>query len=260
MAQYFDSHAHLTSADLYGEADALLARAAAVGVTRVANICTDALSLQRGLTLAERHPEVINTAAVTPHDVAAFGEAFLDQVSAQARAGGLSAVGETGLDYYYEHSDRSIQQTFLRRHLALALECQLPIVIHCREAFADLFSILDVDYQIGGRCGPAILHCFTGTLAEAEGVLQRGMYLSLSGIVTYKKSEALRDVAKIVPLDQLLIETDAPYLAPQSRRGKVNEPAYITETAEIIARVKGLKTTDIAQATYANASRLFRTN
>src|SRR5690606_31071538 len=126
---------------------------------------------------------------------------------------------------------------------------------HCREAFYDLFPITDSDYQKGA---PAILHCFTGSIREAEEVLKRGWYLSLSGIVTFRKSETLKEVAKFVPMDQLLIETDAPYLAPLSKRGKQNEPAYLLETAQCIAETKGVSLEQIAEATFANASRLFK--
>ena len=138
--------------------------------------------------------------------------------------------------------------------MRLASELKLPVIFHCREAFADLFAIADDEYPRGA---PAILHCFTGSMEEAEGVWKRGWHLSLSGIVTYKKSEELRRVAKETPLEQLLIETDSPYLAPQSRRGKVNEPAYLVETAACVAAARGVTIEAIAKATRENAIRLF---
>ena len=137
----------------------------------------------------------------------------------------------------------------------LALECELPIVIHCRDAFADFFQIIDEEYPVNKK---GVLHCFTGTLEEAKEVVKRDWYLSLSGIVTFKRSEELREVAKIVPLDQLLIETDTPYLAPQSRRGKQNEPSYLPETAKLIADVKGISLEELAKATANNATELFK--
>ncbi|MDP1836217.1 MAG: TatD family hydrolase [Chlamydiales bacterium] len=255
---FFDSHAHLTSKALSNQADTLADRSWSAGVRHVINICTDRDSLEKGLLLAQRHPWILNAGATTPHDVDKEGEELFPIFAEQARNGSLVAVGETGLDYFYEHSDREIQKTFLRRYLALAVECDLPVVIHCREAFQDLFDILDSDYCDNGKHRPGVLHCFTGTIQEAEQVIQRGWYLSLSGIVTFKKSEELRQVARMVPLDHLLIETDAPYLAPQSHRGKTNEPSYVPETAQVIADVKGLTITEVAKATWHNASTLFR--
>jgi TatD DNase family protein len=217
------------------------------------NICTDPESLIRSLTLRSQFPWIYNVAATHPHDVEKEGEAHFPFFAQHAREGNLVAIGETGLDYHYQHSTPEIQKQFLRRYLKLALECRLPVVIHCREAFADLFPILDEVY----RGAPFVLHCFTGTLEEAQQVIERGGYLSLSGVVTYKKSEQLREVAKSVPLDRLLIETDAPYLAPQSRRGKPNEPAFLPETASCIASLRSLSLEELALATSGNAQAFF---
>lgn len=172
-----------------------------------------------------------------------------------AKAGSLCAIGETGLDYHYQHSDRKIQQRFLVRYLQLAAELGLPVIFHCRDAFADLFRIVDAEYP---EKGPAILHCFTGTREEAIAVVERGWHLSMSGIVTFKKSEALRETLKEIPLKQLLLETDTPYLAPQSKRGLMNEPAYLLETASCVAAIKGIETQEVAKITRENAIRLFR--
>lgn len=191
-----------------------------------------------------------NAAATTPHDVAKSGESDFDEIAKEASR--LQAIGETGLDYYYEHSPRELQQLFLRRYLKLARDHQLPVVIHCREAFADLFKILDEEGHAGG-----VLHCFTGTLEEAQGVIARGFYLSLSGIVTFKKSLELQEVGKAVPLDRLLIETDAPYLAPQSHRGKRNEPAFLVDTARFLADLRTIPFEELALHTSANAEALF---
>ena len=253
-----DSHAHLTSDEIYADIDAILQRAKKAHVENIINICTDKTTLERGLLLVEKYPWVHNVAATTPHDVEKEGEEVFPLMERIAKEKKLAAVGETGLDYHYTHSKKDIQQHFLRKYLSLALCCDLPIVIHCREAFDDLFSILDSDYKKDGKLAKGVLHCFTGTLKEAEQVIKRGWYLSLSGIVTFKKSEALREVAKIVPLDQLLIETDAPYLAPQSHRGKINEPSYIQETAEMIAKVKGIDVKEVIEQTTINAKNLFK--
>lgn len=253
-----DSHAHLTSDAVYGSIDAVLKRAEEAGVSTIINICTDIATLERGLALKEKYPWIYHTASTTPHDVEKEGESAFPIIAQHVRKGDLVAVGETGLDYYYEHSPKELQQQYLRKYLALALECSLPVVIHCREAFSDLFSILDSDYKKGSSLAPGVLHCFTGTINEAEEVLARGWYLSLSGIVTFKKSAELREVAKMTPLDQLLIETDTPYLAPQSHRGKQNEPAYLVETAALIAEVKGVSIEELVQATAKNAKKLFQ--
>ncbi|MEX1013108.1 MAG: TatD family hydrolase [Waddliaceae bacterium] len=250
---YIDSHAHLTSPALYDEVDAILARAKEAGIDTIINICTDRETLEKGLILRKKYPWIYNTAATTPHDVDKEGEILFDLMAASARTGDLVAVGETGLDYYYTHSTKENQIHFLRRYLALATECKLPVVIHCRDAFSDFFRILDEEnYQ-----GPGVLHCFTGTLDEAKEVINRGWFLSLSGIVTFKKSLELKQVAQMVPLSQLLIETDSPYLAPNSRRGKQNEPAYLTETAQHIAELRGISVSDLATATARNAKQLF---
>lgn len=254
---FIDSHAHLTSSSVYEHVQDVLTRAHQAGVQAVVNICTNPLSLERGLELSQRYPWIYQAAATTPHDVEKEGEEVFDIMASTARKGQLKAVGETGLDYYYEHSNRQIQKVFLRRYLQLALECQLPVVIHCREAFADFFEIIDADYCVQGRHAPGVLHCFTGTLAEAEEVLKRGWMLSLSGIVTFKKSQELQQVAREIPLEQLLIETDTPYLAPQSHRGKPNEPAFLVETAAFIAHLKQISVEEVAQATAQNAKRLF---
>jgi TatD DNase family protein len=252
---YFDSHAHLSDVELFADRENLLKRAALANVTRIVNICINPKTLAQGLSLAAEYPErIVNAGATTPHDVEKEGEECFSVFADAARSGQLAAVGETGLDYHYPELDKNTQKQFLARYLSLAVECRLPVIFHCREAFEDLFDITDAEYPKGA---PAVLHCFTGTLSEAEKVVERGWYLSLSGIVTFKKSELLRRVARFVPLDQLLIETDAPYLAPQSRRGKQNEPSFLPETAQCIAAAKGIPVEQVAAATFANAIRLF---
>lgn len=255
---YFDSHAHLTGDGVYEQLPAMLERAKKAGVGNVMNICTDVLTLERGLKISEEYSWVHSVGSTTPHDVAKEGESAFPIFAASARQGKLKAVGETGLDYHYEHSPVAIQKDFLRRYLHLALECHLPVVIHCREAFADLFEILDAEYSINGKLAPGVLHCFTGTMAEAEEVIKRGWYLSMSGIVTFKKSTELQEVAKRVPLDQLLIETDTPYLAPQPHRGKPNEPAFVADTATAVAALRSISVEEVANSTAENAKILFK--
>lgn len=255
---FTDSHAHLSSSEVLPSIEGVLGRAQKAHVGTILNICTDKKTLEQGLLLAEKYPWVYNSAATTPHDVDKEGESFFPLVVEQAKKGKLKAIGETGLDYYYTHSARDTQQYYLRKYLQLALEVNLPVVIHCREAFEDFFKILDEEYIVNGQHALGVLHCFTGTVEEAKEVIRRGWYLSLSGIVTFKKSDILREVAKIVPLDQLLIETDTPYLAPQSHRGKQNEPSYLPETAAFIASLKGVSVDEVAKQTTANVCKLLK--
>ena len=250
---YIDSHAHLTVPSIVDQAEEILERADQKQVSKIVNICIDSSSLGQGLLLSQRHPWVYNAAATTPHDVAREGDAFFPVVREAAKKGQLVAIGETGLDYHYEHSPRDKQKEFLIQYFALAIEAKLPVIFHCRDAFEDLFALADSYYK--GQ--PAVLHCFTGTLDEAKKCLNRDWYISMSGIVTFKKSERLREIAAYVPLDRLLIETDTPYLAPQSKRGKQNEPSYIDETAKVLAEVKKVGLEELALATSENAESFF---
>lgn len=259
MLKFIDSHAHLTSSnEIFAQIDEILERALEAGVEKIVNICTDVPSLEKGIELKKRYPFIYNTASTTPHNVDIEGAISFPIIAEAARSGYLQAIGETGLDYFYAHSDRENQKFYLKKYLKLALECQKPVVIHCRDAFQDFFKILDENYAINGQQAPGILHCFTGTLEEAKEVIARNWYLSLSGIVTFKKSIELHDVAKYVPLEKLLIETDAPYLAPQSKRGKQNEPAYVTETAKFIADIKNVSVETVAKITYQNTLNAFQ--
>lgn len=250
---YIDTHAHLTSEQVLPDLEGVLNRAKDRGISKIINICTGRTSLELGLILHEKYPWVHTTAATTPHDVQEEGEDFFPCVERAAMDGKLIAIGETGLDYFYAHSDKKIQQAFLQRYFFLSLKTKLPLIFHCRDAFSDLFAMADADYS----GAPAVVHCFTGTIEEAKAALDRGWYLSLSGIVTFKKSEALREVAKYVPLDRIFIETDSPYLAPQSMRGKQNEPSFLPETAQAVALAKGVSLSELAEATVENAKRFF---
>ena len=250
---YVDSHAHLTSDALFPQVEDLLERAQSAGLSHIINICTDIPTLKRGLELNKKHPWLLNVASTTPHDVDSLGMSDFEQMEKAALEGNLVAIGETGLDYHYSHSKPENQKAFLIRYAKLAKTLNLPLVIHCREAFADLFTILDQEEQ-----SRVLLHCFTGTLEEAKEVIKRGWMLSLSGIVTFKKSIELQEVTKWVPIENLLIETDAPYLSPQSKRGKTNEPSFLPETALFIANLKGLSIETLSQITSQNAMKFFR--
>lgn len=250
---FTDSHAHLTCDPAYEKLDELLKRAKEKKVERIINICIDKLSLERGLPLAEKEKWIHNVGATTPHDVEKEGGLYFPLFEKAAKQGKLVAIGETGLDYHYEHSPKKLQQAFLKKYFNLADECLLPVVIHCRDAFDDL-------YAIASECfpkGQVVLHCFTGTMKEAEIALARNWMISFSGIITFKRSDALRAVAKEIPLNQMFIETDTPYLAPQSMRGKMNEPSFISETAQTIANIKGIPLEKVAEITTKNAIKFF---
>lgn len=249
---YTDSHAHLGDEKLFVSIERVLERAHEAGVSHIVSIATDQLTLQRGKMIQEQAPHVLLAGSTPPHDVALLGEKDFSCFAESAYQKELIAIGETGLDYYYAHSPRELQQEFLRRYLRLAKETALPVIIHCREAFSDLFAILDQEYS--GYLG--ILHCFTGTQEEANELVARGWMVSFSGIVTFKKSFSLQEVAASLPLSHLLVETDAPYLAPQSRRGQCNEPAYLPEIVAWIAHLKGISTDEVAAATKKNLLRL----
>jgi len=250
---FFDTHAHLTSKELVSSFDRLAERAQWVGVKRIANICTDEKSLQEALLLQKNYPWIYHTAATTPHDVEKEGESFFPFVEKAASEGLLAAIGETGLDYFYEDANPGVQKEFLKRYMALATRLQLPLIFHCRNAFSDLFDMADAEYKER----PAILHCFTGAMEEAREVFNRGWLLSVSGIATYPKSERLREVVRYAPLDSLVVETDSPYLAPQGKRGKQNEPSFLPEVVHLISAIKGVSVDTVATHTFQNAENFF---
>lgn len=248
-----DAHAHLSSAQLREGLPELLERARGAGVFSVINVATDPEELAHALGLHEQFPWVYPAVATPPQDVSEAARAHFPLFAEEARAGRLIALGETGLDYLIPGADRALQQEFLHLYFELATECNLPLIFHCRGAFGDLLAHIDEGYR-----GPFMVHCFTGTLAEAEGVIARGGYVSLSGILTFKRAEELRGVAEALPLERILIETDSPYLAPQSHRGEVNEPAYVLETLGVLAQLRGLSREECAELTATNARSLFR--
>lgn len=253
----FDSHAHLADEGVYPEADSVIVRAAAQGVEKIVNVCTDVGSLERGLLLAQKHPQVYLAGAIPPHSVTEEYEIFFQLFAEKAREGKFVAIGETGLDYFYHTLSKDLQKKAFSQYIALALSCKLPLIIHCREAFSDFFEIIDAEYIQDGKPAPGVLHCFTGTQQDADKLIERGWMISFSGIVTFKKSTELQAIAQRVPLKNLLIETDTPYLAPQSKRGKQNEPAFLAETARFIANLRGISFEELAAITYQNAMRFF---
>ena len=249
-----DTHCHLTCDELYVDICNILQRAKDANVEAIFNIATDEKSLYRGLEIANSYSWIRNIAAATPHDVDTIGDDFFLIVEKMAKEKRLIGIGETGLDYHYEYSNRITQKKHLRKYIELAIDTNLPLIIHCREAFDDLIQILG-EYPDQKKI---LLHCFTGTLTEALRLVDMGVYISFSGIVTYKKSIDLQTTCKSIPKELIVVETDAPYLAPQSKRGKKNEPAYIKETVEKIAEIHQLPVDEIIKITSNNAKKLFR--
>jgi TatD DNase family protein len=250
-----DSHCHLDFPDFAGEVDAVVARAAAAGVTRMVTICTRLRLAPRVRGIAEAHNGVFWAAGAHPLHVAEEPEATVDALVALARHPKMVGVGETGLDYHYAAATKALQIASLRVHVEAARRTGLPLVIHARDADADIGRILAEEHAAGAFAG--VMHCFTSGPALAETALGLGFYLSISGIATFRSAEALRAIFAAAPPDRLLVETDAPYLAPQPRRGKRNEPAFAADTARIMAERLGRDPADFAAETSANFDRLF---
>ena len=250
----FDTHAHLHFPGFDEDRDAVLARARAAGVRRMVTIGTDGETSRAALALADRHPDVWATAGVHPHDAAASDEAAQAEVERIAAERRVVAIGEIGLDFFRNLSPPETQERVLRRFLALARRLRKPVVLHCRDAHAEILALLGEERvaDVGG-----IMHCFSGDVAIARRCLDLGLLISLAGPVTYPNARALPDVARFVPGDRLVVETDCPFLPPQGYRGKRNEPAYLTITAARVAELRGEPLDDLAARTTANARRLF---
>jgi TatD DNase family protein len=251
-----DSHCHLDFPDFAAERDDVVARARNAGVGTMLSISTKLSTFDGVRAVAESYPDVYCTVGVHPHEAdreeGAKDSALLVALARHPKVVGL---GETGLDYYYAHSSRENQRAAFAAHLEAARETGLPVIVHSRDAESDTMEILREAAGKGGVTG--LLHCFTGTRALADFALSIGFYVSFSGIITFKNAEDLRETAKSVPMDRLLVETDAPYLAPIPNRGKRNEPAFVVYTAALLARLKGVTPDALAAATTANFFRLF---
>jgi TatD DNase family protein len=250
-----DSHCHLDFPDFADELDAVVARARAAEVERMVTISTRIRRHSEVLAIAERFPDVYCSIGTHPH----YAHEELDVSAAElvtlSRAAKVVAIGEAGLDYHYGNSPRGAQERGFRTHIAAARETGLPLVIHSREADDDTARILEE--EMGKGAFAAVLHCFTGGRELARRAVALGHFISFTGILTFKKSEELRAIAAGLPVDRILVETDAPYLAPGKYRGKRNEPAYVVETAKVLAETRGVSVDAIAQQTTANFFRLF---
>jgi len=254
-----DSHAHLEFSQFDEDREAMLGRARAAGVEALLAIGSGTSPTERldaAIPFSEQHDWIYATVGIHPHDAATATDEHFARLDELARHSRVIAWGEMGLDYFYDHALRDVQQRVFRRQLAQAHKAKLPIVIHCRDAWDDCLAILEEDWRASGFGG--IFHCFSGTLAEARRGLDMGFLISFAGNVTYPKNQPLRDVAREIPLDQTLTETDSPFLAPQGRRGKRNEPANVVEVARTLGNVRNLGTEEVAAATAANFMRFFR--
>ena len=251
-----DSHCHLDFPDFAPERDAAVARAVAAGGGRMITICTQVAKFPQVLAVAEAYDNVWCTVGTHPHSAHVDSpEATVERLVALSRHPKVIGIGEGGLDYHYDKAPRDVAERVFRTQIAAARETGLPLVIHSRDADADMERILRD--EMGKGAFKALLHCFTSSRRLAEAGLEMGLSISFSGVVTFKTSEDLRDIARDTPLDRILVETDAPYLAPVPMRGKRNEPAFAAHTARVLAQVKGCAEAEFAAATTRNVLALF---
>jgi TatD DNase family protein len=255
IAMLVDSHCHLDFPDFATELEAVVARAEAAGIGRIVTISTRVRRHAEVLAIAERFPDIYCSVGTHPHNAHEELDIGTDELVQCTRHPKVVAIGEAGLDYHYDCSPRAAQEQGFRVHIAAARETGLPLVIHSREADDDMARIMKE--ETGKGAFPAILHCFTGSRELAFAAIDLGLYISFTGILTFKNSQGLRDIARDLPADRILVETDAPYLAPGPHRGKRNEPAFVVETATILAAARGVSFEEIARQTTENFFRLF---
>lgn len=247
-----DTHSHIFWKNFDEDRAEVITRAREAGVERMLVVGTDLETSRQCFEICEGEKGLYPTAGVHPHDARGVGADVLDEIESLCREDRCVAVGETGLDYFKEYSPKVDQRRLFRWHLELARKLDKPVIIHCRDAHVDTVSLLR---EVEGVRG--VMHCYTMGPDELEPYLELGMYISFSGVVTYKKNEANREAAAQVPAERLLVETDCPFLAPQSRRGKRNEPALVAETLALVAQVRGVDAEALARVTSDNAARLF---
>ncbi len=250
-----DSHCHLDFPELITDEAGVLARAKAAGVAAMLTIGTRLDQFERVRAIAERHDNVWCSVGVHPHEAKDEGQSDPDRLIAAARHRKVVGIGETGLDFHYDHSPRDEQAESFRTHIAASRQTGLPLIVHTRNADAETGDILEDEYGKGAF--PGVIHCFSSGAEVARRALALGFYISISGIVTFKAAEELRTIVRDIPLDRLLVETDAPYLAPIPKRGKTNEPAFVAHTAAKVAELKGVGIAELETATTDNFFRLF---
>ena len=250
-----DSHCHLDFPDFADDLDGIVARAEAAGVGRIVTISTRVKQIDGLRAIAERYPNVYFSVGTHPHQADEEDGIPAEELIALAQHPKAVAFGEAGLDYFYKHSSPEAQARGFRAHIAAARETGLPLVIHTREADEDCGRILDEEMEKGAF--RAVLHCYTGGLALAKKAVAHGLYVSFTGILTFRNSQNVRDVAAEIPLDRIMVETDAPFLAPGKYRGKRNEPSFVTETAKALAELRGVSFEEISRQTTENFFRFF---
>jgi TatD DNase family protein len=259
---FVDSHAHIDGPEFDADRDEIIERAHAAGVTTILNVGTGdphSGAFERAIEVGRRHPSIYTAIGTHPHDARFYDDAAEEKTRQLIENGErVVAWGEIGLDFHYDNSPRDVQIEVFKRQLRAARECDLPVIIHTREAETETIEILRSEYAGAARRG--VFHCFSGSRKLAQEALALDFMISFSGIVTFRKAEELREVAKQVPLDRLLVETDCPFLAPVPYRGKRNEPAYVVEVARCIAELRGVEVDEIARVTTENFKRFLKLN
>ncbi|AEV37653.1 hydrolase, TatD family protein [Pseudovibrio sp. FO-BEG1] len=250
-----DSHCHLDFPDFAEERDQIIERAHEAGVKLMVTICTRVRKFEQIKEIAEAYDSVYCSVGTHPHQAGEETDVTAEELIELSKHPKVVAIGEAGLDYFYDNASPEDQEKVLRTHIKAARETQLPLVIHSRDADDDMMRILEEEMKIGAF--PALLHCFSSGKELAMKGLELGLYVSFSGILTFKRSTELREIAAELPIDRLLVETDAPYLAPQPWRGKRNEPAYVAHTNKVLAEALGVSEEEMAEATTQNFLRLF---
>jgi TatD DNase family protein len=250
-----DSHCHLNFPDFKDDIDAVIERAEQNGVGLMQTICTEMAEFEEIHEITRKYPSVYCSVGVHPNDSAKADIAEVEHIVNKAKLDKVIGIGETGLDYYYETAPREIQKKSFLNHLEASRISGLPVIIHTRDAEDDTISILKAEMEKGKFC--AVLHCFTGSMQLAKAALDLGLYISFAGVVTFKNAQSLREIGQYVPEDRMLVETDAPFLAPVPMRGKRNEPAYTRHTAEFMAELRGISPQKLAEQTTKNFFELF---
>lgn len=252
---FIDSHCHLNYRGLVEDQQRVLGRARNAGVSHMVNISTRSSEWDEIIALAESEPDVSASIGIHPHEADAHKEIGTDALIERAAHPKVVGIGETGLDFFYDHSDRDQQQLAFRTHIAASRATGLPLIIHSRDAESETLAILAEELEKGAF--PALIHCFTGSRRFAEQMVELGLFISISGIVTFKNARDLQETAKAIPDDRLLIETDAPFLAPVPHRGKTCEPAFVADTARFLAGIRGVEVEGLGARTSDNFRRLF---
>lgn len=251
---FIDTHCHLTF-EQFDDVDAVIQRSQDAGITGWITVGTDLNDSRMVVELAARFQNMFAAVAIHPHEAKSADEQTITQLKELAKNKKVVAIGETGLDFHYNFSTQEQQRDCFIRHLEIAAELNLPVIIHCREAFDDTVKILG---STGEGINKVVFHCFSGSVEQAKVVLDKGWYISLTGVVTFKNANKTREVAKIIPIERLMIETDAPYMSPEPmRKQKVNEPALLVHTAKLIAELKGMELTKFAEQVTATTKKFF---